>query len=249
MGLLSIFKSKDQDTIQHAASGSASELADAVQQARARARHRLIGAAVLVLIGVIVFPLLFETQPRPVAVDIPIEIPRKESAPPLVMPERKPATSRVPISETMSSEAVAEVVDEPIRDATLTRPEIVTPTVSSSPSLPATANARNAPLSPAWVPPPGVSTSHAEPSSRAEAAEDKAPRFIVQAGAFSENSAAREVRGKVEKLGLKTFVQVAETSDGKRIRVRVGPFGSRDEAEKVLARVKAAGISAAVLTL
>ena len=248
MGLLSIFKSKDQDTIQHAASGSASELADAVQQARARARHRLIGAAVLVLIGVIVFPLLFETQPRPVAVDIPIEIPRKESAPPLVMPERKPATSRVPISETMGSEAVAEVVDEPIRDATVNRAEAVTPTASASPGLAATGNVRTAPPSPAWVP-PGVPTSHAESSPRIEAAEDKAQRFIVQAGAFSENSAAREVRVKVEKLGLKTFVQVAETADGKRIRVRVGPFGSRDEAEKVLARVKAAGISAAVLTL
>ena len=42
---------------------------------RKRARHRLIGAGVLVLIGVIGFPLLFDTQPRPIAVDIPIEIP------------------------------------------------------------------------------------------------------------------------------------------------------------------------------
>ena len=40
--------------------------ADQVQQLRARARHRLIGAAVLVGIGVVAFPLVFETQPRPV---------------------------------------------------------------------------------------------------------------------------------------------------------------------------------------
>jgi DedD protein len=35
---------------------------------RRRARHRLIGAAVLVLIGVVGFPLLFDTQPRPIPV-------------------------------------------------------------------------------------------------------------------------------------------------------------------------------------
>ena len=46
----------------------------AVEQARVRARRRLIGAAVLVLIAVIGFPLLFETTPRPVPSDLPIVI-------------------------------------------------------------------------------------------------------------------------------------------------------------------------------
>ena len=59
------------------------ESADAL---RRRAKHRLIGSAVLVLAGVIGFPLVFDTQPRPVAVDIAIEIPGKTSAKPLVLP-------------------------------------------------------------------------------------------------------------------------------------------------------------------
>ena len=50
---------------------------------RKRARHRLIGTATLVLVGVIGFPLLFDTQPRPIAVDIPIEIPDKTKVEPL----------------------------------------------------------------------------------------------------------------------------------------------------------------------
>ena len=54
------------------------EPADAVQQARTRARQRLIGAIVLLGIGIIGFPLVFETQPRPIPVDVPIEIPRRE---------------------------------------------------------------------------------------------------------------------------------------------------------------------------
>ncbi|HQQ71439.1 MAG TPA: SPOR domain-containing protein, partial [Alicycliphilus sp.] len=44
----------------------ASAQAESVEDMRRRARHRLIGAAVLVMIGVVGFPLVFDTQPRPV---------------------------------------------------------------------------------------------------------------------------------------------------------------------------------------
>jgi DedD protein len=57
-----------------------------VQQARSRARQRLIGATVLLAIGIIGFPLVFETQPRPIPVDIPIEIPKRDALPPLASP-------------------------------------------------------------------------------------------------------------------------------------------------------------------
>ena len=81
MDLLSVFKRKTPaDTV------AVPEAADAVQLARTRARQRLIGAAVLVVAGIIGFPLLFETHPRPIPVDLPIEIPRKDNVPPLAMP-------------------------------------------------------------------------------------------------------------------------------------------------------------------
>ncbi|MEG1734803.1 MAG: SPOR domain-containing protein, partial [Comamonas sp.] len=59
---------------------------ETVEAMRRRARHRLIGAAVLVLVGVVGFPLLFDTQPRPIPVDIPIEIPDRDNAAPVVVP-------------------------------------------------------------------------------------------------------------------------------------------------------------------
>jgi DedD protein len=74
-------------------------------------------------------------------------------------------------------------------------------------------------------------------------------RFVVQVGAFADAEAARETRKNVEKLGLKTYTQVAQTSAGSRIRVRVGPFASRGEAEAALAKAKAAGLNAVLLTL
>jgi DedD protein len=48
--------------------------AQSVESLRKSARHRLIGATVLVLVSVIGFPLIFDTQPRPVKSDIQIEI-------------------------------------------------------------------------------------------------------------------------------------------------------------------------------
>ena len=74
-------------------------------------------------------------------------------------------------------------------------------------------------------------------------------RFVVQVGAFAEASTARETRQRVEKLGLKTYTQDVDTAAGRRIRVRVGPFGSRDEADRVVGKLKSAGLPAALLTL
>ncbi len=48
---------------------------ESIEALRRRAKQRLIGASILVLIGVIGFPLVFDTQPRPIPVDIPIDIP------------------------------------------------------------------------------------------------------------------------------------------------------------------------------
>ncbi|NLZ41298.1 MAG: SPOR domain-containing protein, partial [Comamonadaceae bacterium] len=46
-----------------------------MQQARLRARRRLVGALVLLVAGVVGLPLLFDTQPRPLPVDTPIVLP------------------------------------------------------------------------------------------------------------------------------------------------------------------------------
>ena len=67
--------------------------------------------------------------------------------------------------------------------------------------------------------------------------------------AFADVFAANEVRRKLEGIGLKTYTQAVNTKDGQRIRVRVGPFTSRDEAQKAADRAKSLGLAGAVLTL
>lgn len=71
----------------------------------------------------------------------------------------------------------------------------------------------------------------------------------MQVGAFADADKAREVRERLERSGLKTYTQVVDTKDGKRTRVRLGPFDSRAEADKAAGRVKGAGLSASVLSL
>jgi DedD protein len=68
--------------------------AESVEVIRKRARHRLMGSVVLVLGAVVGLPLLFDSQPRPVAVDTPIVIPDRNQATPLVTPAAKSSASK-----------------------------------------------------------------------------------------------------------------------------------------------------------
>ena len=253
MGLFSIFKGSEA-----AAARSSDEAL--VERARSSARRRLIGAVVLLGVGVVAFPLIFETQPRPIPVDIPIEIPRKEGQPPVALP---PATKAVAPAASKPAAAVTETKTEAPREPAMaaTTPAPVT---TASPATKVEPARTTAPK-PEAKPEPKV---EAKPEARTEvkaqtkpdaksttavtakpASEGVTPRYVVQVGAFAEAGAVREVRSRVEKLGLATYTQAIDTPSGARTRVRVGPFASRDEADKVAAKLKAAGLPGAVLTL
>ncbi len=267
MGLLTLFKRNDQKPAEPAA------LPDAVAQARTHARRRLIGATVLLAIGVIGFPLLFETQPRPVRMDIPIEIPRKDNAPPLALPQ-----SASPAAETASAAAVARPAaatapaPRPVTAASAAHdagPVITERAGEQGRELPVVAARLASAAAPPKPPakPPTVAAQAAAPApivaddgARARAllegrpvppaaAPASAARLVVQVGAYADADKLNEVRQKVEKLGLKTYIQVVQVDGEKRTRVRIGPFPTKAEADKTAARIKAAGLPVSVLTL
>ena len=242
-----------------AKSGGKATAADDVQLLRLRARRRLIGAAVLVAAGVVGFPLIFETQPRPIPVDLPIDIPRKESAPPLAVPTREPLSQAEPTlapALQVAQAASAEVPAEPkVADRSASKPaekpaEKPADRAASKPvEKPADKPVKPADK-PADKPKPASDGARAQALLEGkEPAAASAARYIVQVGAFSENKAAQDVRAKVEKLGLKTYAQAVDTADGRRVRVRLGPFASRDEAERAAAKLKSAGMPGSILTL
>lgn len=214
-----------------------------IEAVRRRARHRLIGASVLVLLGVLGFPLLFDTQPRPIAVDIPIEIPAKNASSVSVSagkPGAAPKRSASSAEAVSSAESLGEREELVAPDAPATRPSAAK--AEATPRAPAKPVASRETDRAKALPNDKPTATTAEP---AEAAE----RVIVQVGAFADVLRAREVRRKVEAAGLKTYTHVAETPEGRRIRVRVGPFTTRAEADRAAARIKAQGLPAAILTL
>ncbi len=251
MGWLSFFRPRSEraaSTDAGAAPGT-----DSVARARTRARQRLVGAIVLVVIGVIGFPLVFETRPRPIPVDVAIEIPRKDTAPPLKVP-----TPVAPRPAEMSTEAPADAGRElAARPAASSRPAAsAAPAREVAESAPVEAVAAAAPKpasAPAPARPPAKPAAEGARAKTlldgADASAKAAGRFVVQVGAFADSSAASELRGKAEKLGLKTYTQVTDTPAGKRIRVRLGPFASRDEADSALAKARAGGLAGNVLSL
>ena len=257
---------------------------ESVEDMRRRARHRLIGAAVLVALGVVGFPLLFDTQPRPIPVDVPIEIPDRNAVAPLVVPGGQGTAT--PGAEQPAAAMPSAVTDaglgdgeEVVGDAPVTPLAPVTP-IPKPPEPPRlvpepVAKPEPRPLPPpepkpepkpevkpvpqprlseaerarallegrATTPPPAVTAAPAQTQAQ------KQGRFIIQVGAFADAAKVSEVRAKLELAGLKTYTQVVDTKDGKRTRVRVGPFEQREQADKAAARIKGLGLPAAVLTL
>lgn len=236
MGLLSKLKSRSPDAAR--AGASPADANEFVRDVRARARRRLIGAALLLGVGIIGFPLLFETQPRPIAVDIPIEIPSRDSVTPLRSPTARP--SRNPQAAAAKPPAEALVASQPAATEPAPRPEAVAPAEPRPETKPIETRSEAKP----------ENKPDARPASKpAEATAADNGRFVVQIGAFAEATGAREARMKVEGMGLKTYTQVIESASGRRIRVRVGPYATKAEAEKAAARIKAGGLQAAVLVL
>ena len=227
---------------------------ESIEALRKRAKQRLIGASILVLVGVIGFPLVFDTQPRPIPVDIPIDIPDRgkagttNTAVGAVSPAAAPASAPAP-------------APAPAAEAPVFVPPVTEPTAPAKPAAPAAATVASAPApAPASAPAPAASPARTAASAtdgdRARALLDGKPasaaaegRFVVQVGAFADPVRAREARQTLEKAGLKTYTQVVDTKEGKRIRVRVGPFESRAEADKAAAKVKGLDLPASVLTL
>ena len=232
---------------------------ESIEGMRKRAKYRLIGAAVLVLIGVIGLPMLFDKQPRPIAVDTPIEIPDKNKARPLSIPApaavdvtqpeaAAPVAPAVAVTEKADAQKTEEIVPsslpekghEPVKKVASLEPKVVEK-AAEKPLPKPDAKVHEAAKAQALL-----DGKTADTAKKTDASEG---RFVVQVGAFADAVRAREVRQKVEHTGLKTYTHVAETKDGSRIRVRVGPFATRSEADKAAEKIKKLALPAAILTL
>ena len=228
---MSFFNLRRGGSTSQSQSGAPAENLDTV---RKRAKHRLIGAAVLVLVGVVGFPLLFDSQPRPIPVDIAIEIPARQSV--------KPLATATPASATSAPSAAPAA---PAPDPAPVAPPAAVASVTPVPAAPAAA----VPAAPRVADDSARAKALLEDKPVAAANESAELRLVVQVGAFADAAKAREVRLKLEKAGLKTYTQVADSKEGKRTRVRVGPFANKAEADQAALKIKALDLPATILSL
>jgi len=300
---------------------SSAPQAQSMEVLRQRVRHRLIGSAILVLIAVIGFPLIFDTQPRPVALDIAIDIPDKArvgvQTPPTPLKSTSPVKAPVmeeaipsepPIkemshaanpapSEALGNKAPAALSPSPVASPQVTpvvEPPAQSASGSSHPKESSAGAASKAPkssdkvesasakagLDPKEVIVSSSTNSGAASSAQVESKKEKdaatkeslvakdtkdakdskdkkeaekpksdSARFVIQVGAFAEDQKVKDIREKLEKANLHTFTQVVTVKEVKKTRIRLGPFTSKDEANRTLAKVHSLGYNPSLITL
>lgn len=121
----------------------------------------------------------------------------------------------------------------------------------------ATAAAQPASGSRAAASRPGAAPTSADPLgdlARAKANAAPAPatsadpfEYFVQAGAFRTQQDADAQRAKLAMLGWEARVSEREQNGRTVFRVRVGPFGKRDDAESLKEKLDGAGVESALV--
>jgi DedD protein len=252
--------------------------AESVEVIRKRARHRLMGSVVLVLGAVVGLPLLFDSQPRPVAIDTPIVIPDRNQISPLSATAGSAKTGA--IKEGLAQDQVIAAGQTGAAKSAVTNSagldphEEVVPKDSKAeaklePKSELKAEAKSEPKSENKPEPKAEPKTESKNDSKLEAKPDakeaakakalldgkEAPnsgdavRSVVQVGAYADLAKAKEARAKLESAGFKTYTQEIDTKDGKRIRVRVGPFATKEEADKTAEKIRKLNLQTSVLKL
>jgi DedD protein len=255
--------------------------AESVEVIRKRARHRLMGSVVLVLGAVLGLPLLFDSQPRPVAIDTPIVIPDRNQVSALSssVTNAKTAASKEglvldpalagqsgaaksaltnsagldPHEEVVTKDGKTEVKSEPKVE---TKPELKAEP-KPEPKIETKPEPKAEPKIESKNDLKAEAKSDAKEAAKAKALLDgkdapkggEAVRSVVQVGAYADLAKAKEARAKLESAGFKTYTQEVDTKDGKRIRVRVGPFASKEEADKTAEKIRKLNLQTSVLKL
>lgn len=220
---------------------------DVQLQLKKRARRRVVGAVAFVSVVAVVLPMVMDHEPRQVVHDVEIRIPgqdEKSFAPKFAaVPVEKSADDPVPSSASQSvSEPVAKLV-EPEKNKPEPLPEKLPVKIEKPVEK---------------TPPKAVDKTVAKPDDAKRAAAilsgqtaeakpvEKSGEYLILIGAFSNEANVKNIKTKLGEQGIKTFTEPLDTPQGKKIRVRAGPFSSRDTAEKALEKMQRIGVSGTV---
>lgn len=199
-------------------------------------KQRLIGAAVLVALAVIFLPMLVDgPEPQQGTSSVPLDIP----AP----PERSFETRELPVVPATSSPSPATPAPaDPDRIVTVeaengkppeAMPEDLAPAATPEPVTPDPAPANAAPDVPAATPAPVATTPPVAETHATGALPAATPggRFVVNLGSYANVANANALVASMKKAGLPAYGDSVPVNGKAGLRVRIGPFAQKGEAE------------------
>jgi DedD protein len=210
------------------------ELALTEDPEQQRARHRLIGAAVLVLIAVVGLPRILDNKPKSINNDIAVNIVTSLPAPNSAMPASDEKTRPVAVVEAPAKEK--EVVVAPA-------PEVKPEAKADPKPTPAASKASSIGLAAGEevVAPPNTTTKAKTEELPKKAGSGK---YVIQIGAFASEDRAKGWIAKMKDQKIPNYVLNKTGADGAKLYVlRAGPFTDKDAAEAAEKKVKAMGLS------
>lgn len=226
-----------------------------------RLKQRLVGAAVIISLGVIFLPVILDGGRHAEFRKIHIKIPplpevdydssieplagEARPAPPIAAKSSAESVIFRPPQET-ASDAAGRKRPLPVPQAGVTTAKPMQPDKtreaaadSSDKNLPQKTPVANtsppasesAPAFPAGLTP---KTAPSEPQQM----HPSVTAWVIQVGSFSSRTNAVELRDKLRKSGFTSFVESFEGAAEASHRVRIGPEVSRSQAEKSLSRLQ-----------
>jgi DedD protein len=229
----------------------AEELALTEDPEQQRARHRLIGAAVLVLIAVVGLPRILDNKPKPITNDIAVNI---VTSLPIPLPETKLSDKpKVDASVGKSSkelvaepkvdvkpEAKAEVkADAKVETKTDTKPVAPAPSKLNGLGLVAGEEVVSAAVKPK-ADDPGQKSANVTSESIAPGSV----KFVIQIGAFASEERAKGWIAKLKEQKIPNYVLNKTGTDGAKLYVlRAGPYTDKEAADAAEKKIKAMGLS------
>jgi DedD protein len=199
-----------------------------------RARHRLIGAAVLVLVAIIVLPRVLDSKPKSVSNDIAITI--VSSLPAVVSPQPTLSASAEPKSEE------AKATTKPALPAAMDakEPSKATPPAPAKAVAPSSADKTMGLAAGEEI---VVAAKSATPDT-ASAAASSTGKFVIQIGAFASEDRANGWIAKLKEQKIPNYVLNRTGTDGsKLLALRAGPFADKETAEAAEKKIKAMGLT------
>ncbi|HZX32347.1 MAG TPA: SPOR domain-containing protein [Rhodocyclaceae bacterium] len=185
----------------------------------------------------------------PVETPKPAEKPAETVSAPVPLPKADAAGKPAPAAKSEPTAKLVDKVPEKATDKTQDKPQDKpAPKSEKTPEKPVAKPAEKpaAKESPADAKRAAaiLAGKGAEPATAPTAA--KGGEHVILIGAFANESNVKTIKSKLGELGIRAYTEPLDSPQGRKTRVRAGPFPSREAADKALDRMKRIGVSGVV---